>query len=150
MPTRNKTQFTRASKQRRRHHSDIQKNAAKSAQLKAEIAQKTGLMDHHRARAYARHPRRYGMPENTPGHDLIDSLYKEFKKDKAVALDVAGYDEFFLMEGGTALAIEEDTGLDDELAGAKVATIRKAFAKNARGKLSGRAVLGRFIDMIAT
>ena len=67
-----------------------------------------------------------------------------------MALDVAGYDEFFLMEGGSALVIGEDTGLDDELTGAKVATIRKAFVKNAKNKLTGRVVLGRFIDMIAT
>ena len=110
-----------------------------ATRIKREIALKLGLIN-----------RRTGGWDDSPGCDQVISLYQEFKKNKAVALDVAGYDEFFLMEGGSALIIEEDTGLDDELTGAKVATIRRAFVKNAKNKLTGRVVLGRFIDMIAT
>ena len=59
-----------------------------------------------------------------------------------------GYDEYYVLPGGNALAVENET-LSDDLIGAGKGKLKVAFGKMAKGKISSRQLLNKFVSMVA-
>ena len=75
---------------------------------------------------------------------------RKVNKEKfyAVEGDATGYDEYYLLPGGSTLDVE-NAGLDDKLVGASKAKLKSAFGKSMKGKISSRVLLNRFIKLVA-
>ena len=71
-------------------------------------------------------------------------------KEKFYAVEgkVTGYDEYYLLPGGSSLDVE-NAGLDDDLVGASKAKLKTAFGKSMKGKVTSRVLLNRFIKLVA-
>ena len=82
--------------------------------------------------------------------DEIKSILKKVNKDKYLAVegDTTGYDEYYLLQGGRNLEVENDS-LDDELVGASKAKLKSAFGKMSKGKVESRTLLNRFVKLVA-
>ena len=72
----------------------------------------------------------------------------EIRKNKVVVLDSKGYDQYYILPGGAALAVEND-GLDDKLVGASKGKLKTAFAKSNKGRIQSRVLLNKFVGMVA-
>jgi len=88
----------------------------------------------------------YLLPSD--GRDKIMDMVKFVNKNKFLALKQLGYDEYYVLPGGNALAIENET-LGDELVGASKAKLKAAFGKMAKGKILSRPLLNKFVAMVA-
>ena len=82
--------------------------------------------------------------------DKMRSILKKVNKDKYLAVegDVTGYDEYYLLQGGRNLEVENGS-LDDELVGASKAKLKSAFGKMSKGKVESRTLLNRFVKLVA-
>jgi hypothetical protein len=76
-----------------------------------------------------------------------DAAYKKFKKDRIFIIDNLGFNEYYLIPGGTGMDIDDDD-MDVE-DGADKKKIFKAFAEMQDNKKTSRILLNRFIKMIA-
>lgn len=99
-------------------------------------------------RGVVRHKLFYGA-SNITGEQVVeaDSAYKKFKKDRILVIDNQGFNEYYLIPGGSEMNID-----DDELEvedGADKKKIFKAFAEMQNDKKTSRILLNRFIKMIA-
>jgi hypothetical protein len=84
-------------------------------------------------------------------NDSIDTIMEKIKflnKNNYLALDQLGYDEYYILPGGNALKVENET-LDDELVGASKAKLKTAFGKMSKGKISSRQLLNKFVKLVA-
>jgi hypothetical protein len=88
----------------------------------------------------------YLLPSD--GRDKIMDMIKFVNKNKFLALKQLGYDEYYVLPGGNALSIENET-LGDELVGASKAKLKTAFGKMAKGKILSRPLLNKFVAMVA-
>ena len=86
------------------------------------------------------------LPEEDRG--TIMEKIKFVNKNKYLALDQLGYDEYYVLPGGNALAVENE-GLSDDLVGAGKAKLKSAFGKSMKGKVSSRQLLNKFVSMVA-
>ena len=75
-------------------------------------------------------------------------LVKKINKEKYLAVESAGYDEYYILPGGNSLEVEND-GLGDELIGASKAKLKTAFGKSMKSKIESRALLNRFVKLVA-
>ena len=75
-------------------------------------------------------------------------LVKFINKNKYLALTQCGYDEYYVLPGGNALAVENE-GLGDELVGASKAKLKTAFGKSMKGKIESRQLLNKFVKLVA-
>ena len=89
---------------------------------------------------------RYLLPE--ADWDTISGKIKFINKNKYLAIKQLGYDEYYILPGGKALATENET-LDDELVGASKAKLKSAFGKISKGKISSRQLLNKFVALVA-
>ena len=80
--------------------------------------------------------------------DKIMELVKKINKEKYLAIDTVGYDEYYVLPGGNSLEVEND-GLGDELIGASKAKLKSAFGKSMKSKIDSRALLNRFVKLVA-
>ena len=82
--------------------------------------------------------------------DEMRSILKKVNKDKYLAVEgnVTGYDEYYLLQGGRNLEVENGS-LDDELVGASKAKLKSAFGKMSKGKVESRTLLNRFVKLVA-
>jgi len=80
--------------------------------------------------------------------DKIMELVKKINKEKYLAVESAGYDEYYILPGGNSLEVEND-GLGDELIGASKAKLKTAFGKSMKSKIESRALLNRFVKLVA-
>ncbi len=82
--------------------------------------------------------------------DEMRSILKKVNKDKYLAVEgnVTGYDEYYLLQGGRNLEVENGS-LDDELVGASKAKLKSAFGKMSKGKIESRTLLNRFVKLVA-
>ena len=80
--------------------------------------------------------------------DTISDKIKFINKNKYLAIKQLGYDEYYILPGGKALATENET-LNDELVGASKAKLKTAFGKISKGKISSRQLLNKFVAMVA-
>ena len=78
----------------------------------------------------------------------VMELVKKINKEKYLALTQCGYDEYYVLPGGNALAVEND-GLGDELVGASKAKLKTAFGKSMKGKIESRQLLNKFVKLVA-
>ena len=78
--------------------------------------------------------------------------YMEFKNEKVHTMTGVGYDEYYLIPGGTALETEDDD-LDDLLgeSNTQVSTrkLKGAFLKMNQNRLTNRVLLKKFIEQVA-
>ena len=82
------------------------------------------------------------------GTTTVDAAMAEMRKNKVVVLDSKGYDQYYILPGGAALAVEND-GLDDKLVGASKGKLKTAFAKSNKGRIQSRVLLNKFVGMVA-
>ena len=80
--------------------------------------------------------------------DKVMELVKKINKEKFLAVDSAGYDEYYILPGGNSLAVENE-GLSDELVGASKAKLKTAFGKSMKGKIESRVLLNKFVKLVA-
>ena len=78
----------------------------------------------------------------------VMELVKKINKEKYLALTQCGYDEYYVLPGGNALAVEND-GLSDKLVGASKAKLKSAFGKSMKGKIESRQLLNKFVKLVA-
>ena len=82
------------------------------------------------------------------GTTTADAAMAEMRKNKVVVLESKGYDQYYILPGGAALAVEND-GLDDKLVGASKGKLKTAFAKSNKGRIQSRVLLNKFVGMVA-
>ena len=82
------------------------------------------------------------------GTITVDAAMAEMRKNKVVVLESKGYDQYYILPGGEALAVEND-GLDDKLVGASKGKLKTAFAKSNKGRIQSRVLLNKFVGMVA-
>ena len=82
------------------------------------------------------------------GTTKVDAAMVEMRKNKVVVLESKGYDQYYILPGGAALAVEND-GLDDKLVGASKGKLKTAFAKSNKGRIQSRVLLNKFVGMVA-
>jgi Mg-chelatase subunit ChlD len=80
--------------------------------------------------------------------DKTSKAIKFINKNKYLAITQLGYDEYYILPGGNALAVENET-LSDDLIGAGKGKLKSAFGKIAKGKISSRQLLNKFVNMVA-
>ena len=80
--------------------------------------------------------------------DKTSKAIKFINKNKYLAITQLGYDEYYVLPGGNALAVENET-LSDDLIGAGKGKLKLAFGKIAKGKISSRQLLNKFVSMVA-
>tara|TARA_B100000408_G_scaffold31609_1_gene23446 strand:- start:6339 stop:8705 length:2367 start_codon:yes stop_codon:yes gene_type:complete len=78
----------------------------------------------------------------------IQALIKLINKNKYLALNQLGYDEYYVLPGGNNLQVENET-LSDDLVGAAKGKLKTAFGKMQKGKISSRQLLNKFVKMVA-
>ncbi len=86
--------------------------------------------------------------ESTGNNMPLETAMSKMRKDKVVALDSVGYDQYFILPGGDALNVE-NTGLSDDLVGASKGKLKTAFAKSNKGRIQSRVLLNKFVAMVA-
>ena len=82
-----------------------------------------------------------------PYKDVMESV-KQINKDKFLAVTCAGFDEYYILPGGTALQVENG-GLSDDLEGATKAKLKSAFGKAMKSKIASRQLLNKFVKLVA-
>ena len=80
--------------------------------------------------------------------DIIMEKVKFINKNKYLAITSAGYDEYYVLPGGSSLGVE-NAGLNDELVGASKAKLKSAFGKSMKGRISSRQLLNKFVKLVA-
>ena len=75
---------------------------------------------------------------------------KDIKKDGALVLpNTKGYDEFYVIRGGSQLAVDNNLELDDGLVGASKAKLKTAFGKASKQRAHSRVLLNKFTAKVA-
>ena len=75
---------------------------------------------------------------------------KAIKKDGALVLpNTKGYDEFYVIQGGNQLAVDNNLELDDALVGASKAKLKTAFGKASKQRAHSRVLLNKFTAKVA-
>ena len=75
---------------------------------------------------------------------------KVIKKDGALVLpNTKGYDEFYVIQGGNQLAVDNNLELDDDLVGASKAKLKTAFSKASKKRTHSRVLLNKFTAKVA-
>jgi hypothetical protein len=73
---------------------------------------------------------------------------KQINKEKFLAVTCAGFDEYYILPGGSALAVENGV-LSDDLEGASKAKLKSAFGKSMKSKIASRQLLNKFVKLVA-
>ena len=82
-------------------------------------------------------------------YNEIENMMAEFRKKKFVVSKMRGYNEEYIIKGGSDLEITTESFLDRVDTGAKKSELLRAFKKDRKGKLQNRVMLSRFVDLIA-
>ena len=81
---------------------------------------------------------------------VTEKAKKAIKKDGALVLpNTKGYDEFYLIQGGNQLSVDNDLELDDGLVGASKAKLKTAFGKASKKRTHSRVLLNKFTAKVA-
>jgi len=94
------------------------------------------------SRDFYHHLRRYIGYTNK---SLEDTLSKQWKKEKAVALPNSGYKKYFTLSA-SSLSQESEFNVNED---ATKAQIKSAFAKSLKSKKMNKKILGEFISLVA-
>lgn len=80
-----------------------------------------------------------------------DVKFAKFKKDGVLIVEDRGYDEYYIIPGGSDLsAVDSYDPLEDLSDDASKAKIRSAFKKSTGGRVKNKVVLTKFIDLITS
>ena len=88
----------------------------------------------------------WNMYSNLPSMD-VDSTWRQIRKE-GVAVNAKGYNKLFLTST-SALSVDGDSELDDELVGANKRKLLGAFKRNQKSKTTSRFLTNEFIKEIA-
>ncbi len=81
-----------------------------------------------------------------PNQDIRD-LRKTLRKDKVLICESMGYDEYYFVPGGEALAIDDGKlEVNSDMTRGKM---YKGFANYMKGKVVNRVLLNKFVEQIA-
>jgi hypothetical protein len=80
--------------------------------------------------------------------EKIMEQVKFLNKNKFLVISSKGYDEMYVLPGGSALAVENGE-LSDDLIGASKAKLKSAFGKSMKGKVESRQLLNKFVKLVA-
>jgi hypothetical protein len=91
--------------------------------------------------------RQYG---NRADYNGCEKAFSEFKNEKVYGFKNVGYDEYYMIPGGSDLDAEDET-LDDLIGDAKAtqSKLKNAFLKMNQGRLTNRVLLRKFIEQVA-
>lgn len=82
--------------------------------------------------------------------DFLDAQFRNWKEDKVSIVNNWGFDEYYIIPGGSSLQVKDDDL--DELVGESKATARKlrgAFLKMNQNRLTNRVLLKKFIERVS-
>lgn len=82
--------------------------------------------------------------------DFLDDQFRNWKEDKVSVVNNWGFDEYYIIPGGSSLRVKDDDL--DELVGESKATARKlrgAFLKMNQNRLTNRVLLKKFIERVS-
>ena len=79
----------------------------------------------------------------------VDEAFAEFKKKGVLVVTDRGYDEYYIIPGGSDLSAVSDDPLEGLSVDASKQKIKSAFGKSTGGKVKNKVVLTKFIDLIA-
>jgi hypothetical protein len=82
--------------------------------------------------------------------DSLDELFARFRKDGVLVVTDRGYDEYYIIPGGSDLSAVSDDPLEGLSDDASKAKIKSAFKKSTGGKVKNKVVLTKFIDLITS
>ena len=80
--------------------------------------------------------------------ETLMDLVKKINKEKFLAVDSTGYDEYYILPGGNNLQVENG-GLSNDLTGASKAKLKSAFGKSMKSKITSRQLLNKFVKLVA-
>ena len=81
---------------------------------------------------------------------VTEKAKKAIKKDGALVLpNTKGYDEFYVIQGGNQLSVDNNLELDDGLVGASKAKLKTAFGKASKKRTHSRVLLNKFTAKVA-
>ena len=84
-------------------------------------------------------------------HVDVDVEFAKFKKDGVLVVTNRGYDEYYIIPGGSDLsAVDSDDPLEGLSVDASKQKIKSAFGKSTGGKVKNKVVLTKFIDLITS
>ena len=81
--------------------------------------------------------------------DKIKSIQKEILKNNVAVCKTGGWDEMYVLPGGSKLDISDDNMSEITPGTAKKGELKKAFSKMSSGRKNSRPLLNKFIGMIA-
>ena len=84
-----------------------------------------------------------------PARNNMEELKLKWRKEKFLVNTENGYDELYIIQGGSNLSTESTDFLENLDNDASKSVIRKAFARNQKGKLENRVILEKFIEQVA-
>ena len=83
-------------------------------------------------------------------YNFADGEFRKWKEDKVSVVNNWGFDEYYIIPGGTSLHVKDDDL--DELIGETKASARKlrgAFLKMNQNRLTNRVLLKKFIERVS-
>ena len=81
--------------------------------------------------------------------DKIKSIQKEILKNNVAVCKTGGWDEMYVLPGGSKLDVSDDNMSEITPGTAKKGELKKAFSKMSSGRKNSRPLLNKFIGMIA-
>lgn len=82
--------------------------------------------------------------------ELKKNANAEFRKNKCVVKnDVLGYNEYYIIKGGSALSAQGESVMDGISSHASTAQVRNAFKKQSKSKKTNKVLLTRFGKAVA-
>jgi hypothetical protein len=90
----------------------------------------------------------YQLNQHEFSMEKIMEQVKFLNKNKFLVISSKGYDEMYVLPGGSALAVENGE-LSDDLIGASKAKLKSAFGKSMKGKVESRQLLNKFVKLVA-
>ena len=81
--------------------------------------------------------------------DKIKSIQKEILKNNVAVCKTGGWDEMYVLPGGSKLDVSDDNMSEITPGTAKTGELKRAFSKMSSGRKNSRPLLNKFIGMIA-
>ena len=81
-------------------------------------------------------------------YEKIMEKIKFINKENYLAIDEAGYDEYYILRGGNSVMFDTEC-LSYELVGASKAKLKSAFGQSMKNKVSSRQLLNKFVTLVA-
>ena len=77
---------------------------------------------------------------------IIDPMYSEFKKNKALVVKSSGFDEYYLIKSDKLEIEEEELNISNKKS---IKSMVSAFKKYTKGQITNKVILNRFVELIS-